>query len=557
MYPNALGCGSAGAVVARRLAEDKNLKILILEAGKHGNNLLDIPSIGLLLQKTPFDWQYATTPQASSCFALNNKSSQWPMGKIVGGTGMLNNMIYVRGHPEDFRHWFGSNENYNFTTQILPYFEKLESQNFNDDTRSSVYLSDLVYTSTIPEFILNAARELDSGVSENILNCMQGFGLPKVNIKGGARWTASHRLIQLDQSNIFLRTNRVVEKILFHGNFEAYGVQYSHLGKSYRVTASKGVVLSAGVIGPRTHLEEINIVTKIDLPVGENLQDHVTTGFDLILLNQTINYGMRHMLNPYSLFEYFWSGTGPWTTPGCEVLAFFNTENKLNAVPDLQFMVMPLGTNEDDGLHIRHLLGISDSAWNNYFSLLNRTKAMTILPILTHPKSRGTVRLKDADSKSMPVIDPKYLSRKEDVEILLKGIELIKNLVKTEHMQTFGAKFNTNIFPGCESFEFDSKAYWECYVRHLTITSYHPVGTCKMGHEQDPTSVVDYSFKVKGTNNLYVVDASVIPTITSGNINAAVLMLAEMASDTIKSTHFFNDNKKCNIKDYFIPNYIC
>lgn len=394
-----------------------------------------------------------------------------------------------------------------------------------------------------------------------------GFGMPKITVKQGKRWTSSHRLLKLNKKNVVLRTNRIVEKVLFHENFEAYGVQYSHLGKSYNVKASRGVILSAGVIGtpkilllsgigPKTHLDELNIPTKVDLPVGDNLQDHITTGLDLILLNQTLDIGIEQMLSPYSVFEYFWYGTGPWTTGGCEVLAFINTNGADNTQPDLQFMVMPLGINEDTGVHLRHLMGISDYTWNNYFEYLNQTKAMTILPILLHPKSRGTVRLKDADVNTPPIIDPRYLTEQEDIEILLEGINIIKKLISTRHMQKLGAKFNTNIFPGCENFDFDRKAYWECYVKHLTITSYHPVGTCKMGQEHDSSSVVNYDFQVKGTNNLYVVDASVMPTITSGNVNGAVMMLAEMASDIIKYRDFLI-RKKCSIIEIFVQKYFC
>ncbi|XP_018571670.1 glucose dehydrogenase [FAD, quinone]-like isoform X1 [Anoplophora glabripennis] len=491
------------------------------------------------------------------------------MGKIVGGTSMLNNMVYVRGHPEDFKQWFINRSNYDFMTDVLPYFEKLENEVQDDDLSGSMYLSDLVFKSSLPDLILKAGKELNFGISD-VTNCKQGFGMPKVNMKQGKRWTSSHRLLKLKNKNVFLRTNRVVEKVLFHQNFEAYGIQYLHLGKSYRVKASRGIILSAGVIGtpkilllsgigPKTHLDKLNIPTKVNLPVGDNLQDHITTGLDLILLNQTLGIGIEQMLSPFSVFEYFLYGTGPWTTGGCEVLAFVNTDStdvNRDTQPDLQFMVMPLGINEDIGVHLRHLMGISDYTWNNYFSYLNQMKAMTILPILLHPKSRGTVRLRDANVNSLPIIDPGYLTEQEDIEVLLKGINLIKKLINSRSMEKLGAKLNTNIFPGCENFKFDSKAYWECYVRHLTITSYHPVGTCKMGHEQDVSAVVNYDFQVKGTNNLYVIDASVMPTITSGNVNGAVLMLAEMASDIIRSKDFFS-RKKCSVIEIFVSKDFC
>ncbi|KAJ8953917.1 hypothetical protein NQ318_019157 [Aromia moschata] len=565
-----VGAGSAGSIIARRLGEDKTLKILLLEVGKYDNTLLDIPSVGLLLQKSVFDWQYVTTPQLASCLALDNNASHWPMGKIVGGTSMLNNMVYTRGHFEDFNEWFQRKKNYNYDTDVLPYFRKLESN--RHETKSSVYIKDLIFTSILPDILLDAATSLGFRVSQDTTDCNIGFGMPKVTIHKGSRWTTAHHLLSLNKPNIFLRTNRFVEEVLFHNNYEAYGVKYSYWGKSFYAKASNGVILSAGTIGspkllmlsgigPKDHLDDLNIPCKVNLPVGENLLDHVTTGLDLILLNQSLGIGIEQMLSPYSIFEYFWYGTGPWTTGGCEVLGFMDTQSPISSHscskrPDLQFMVMPLGLNEDGGTLIRRLMGISDYTWNNYFALLNQTKTMTILPVLLHPKSRGTVRLKDKCFKSSPIINPKYLSNKDDVEILIRGINVIKKLTGTDAMKKLGARLNDNIFPGCENFKFDSHFYWECYVRHLTITSYHPVGTNKMGEETDSTTVVDFNFQVKGTNNLFVVDASVLPTNPSGNINGPILMLAEVASDAIKYRDFLN-RERCSIEEIFIAKNYC
>ncbi|CAH1109205.1 unnamed protein product [Psylliodes chrysocephalus] len=240
-----VGCGSAGSIVARRLAENKKIRVLLLEAGNHGNSLLDIPSFGLLLQQTPFDWQYTSVPQKRSCLSLHNNASIWPMGKMVGGTGMLNNMIYVRGHPEDFNNWFKEKEGYSFKEYVLPYFKKVEKWTHESDY-GSVYISNLSFSTKLSSYVLKAAKELNFDITQHTENCEEGFGLPKINSINGQRWTPANMLLKKGTPNIILRTKRIVEKILFHNNFEAYGVKYSYLGDTYIARASKGVILSAG-----------------------------------------------------------------------------------------------------------------------------------------------------------------------------------------------------------------------------------------------------------------------------------------------------------------------
>lgn len=344
-------------------------------------------------------------------------------------------------------------------------------------------------------------------------------------------------------------------------------MKYKYSNNFHLATARKGVILSAGVIGtpkillhsgvgPQRHLHELNIPTKIDLPVGENLQDHVTTGFDLILLNQTVGIGIEQMFSPYAAFEYFWKGVGPWTTGGCDSLGFFRTKYSTGSKPDIQFMVMPLGITEDRGIYLRKLFSIKDEVWEKYFGLLNKNITMTILPVLLHPKSKGSVKLKDSKFSSELLINPNYLSHRDDINSLIGGIDMINRIINTKSMQKIGAKLNANVFPGCENYKFDTESYWECYVRQLTITSYHAVGTCKLGHDEDKSSVVNYQFQVKGTNKLFVVDGSVLPSLPSGNVNGAILLLAEMASDVLKLRDFLN-HRKCNIKELFVPKIVC
>lgn len=363
----------------------------------------------------------------------------------------------------------------------------------------------------------------------------------QVNIRSGERHTTAHYLLEQQRPNVVLLTQALVHKVILHLNFEARGVKFSRFGYTYNVRAKKGVVLSAGTIGspkilmhsgigPRSHLEDVGIKTKIDLPVGHNLQDHVTTGLDLVLLNSSIDISMERSIAPSSLYEYIFHGRGPLSSPGCEAIGLIDFDS--DTVTDLQLMVIPLGISADGGLHLRKILGISDES-NLYFKKLLNKITTSIVPVLLHPKSVGFVRLRDSHVTSHPIIDPRYLQHPSDVETLIKGIALVKKLLQTEPMQKLGASLNTNKFPGCETPQFDTREYWECYVRHLTLTSYHPIGTCKMGKAYDTSSVVERNFKVRMTNKLFVADASVMPSLPSGNINAAVVMLAEKAGEAV------------------------
>lgn len=204
------------------------------------------------------------------------------------------------------------------------------------------------------------------------------------------------------------------------------------------------------------------------------------------------------------------------------------------------------------GLKLRHLLNIPDKQWSQYFNPLISKTLVTIAPILLHPESRGTIRLKSNNPLDQPRIDPAYLTNKQDIKVLISGLRFVEKLVNTEAMQSIGAKIVDKKFPGCELLEFKSDDYWECYIRHLTMTVYHPVGTCKMGLKNDPTTVVDFSLKVHNTNKLRIADTSIFPYLPSGNTNAVAAMVGEQVVDQIKMNDYLL-NGYCKITDFFLP----
>ncbi|KAK9308829.1 hypothetical protein QLX08_001258 [Tetragonisca angustula] len=515
-----VGAGTAGATLTARLTKN-GYKILLLEAGGAAPPFLDIPLLAPLIQNTAYDWQYITVPQQNACKGLKNNQSKWPMGKIFGGTSRLNYMLYVRGHPLDYD-WFPN---------------LIEPIKRNNDT---MHISDLEWNTGLADIILKGLQELNQNIGNINDNFKNGFMKAQLFMENGKRWSTDKLLYKYLKNKLTIITHAHVEKVLMESN-RAIGVQFIALNKTFKAIAKRDVILCAGAIGtpkilmlsgigPKKHLEDLKINVIKDLPVGQHLVDHVLTGIDLIMLNTSTGFSMTSTLNPMSIVNYFFFGKGPWTFTGVEVLGTFHSsmQKNISSTPDLQIMVMPLGLSRDNGVVLKEAMGISDEVYNEYFAPNSYKNTITIAPVLLHPKSEGEIKLRSNNSFELPLIDPKYFSNTDDIATLIDGLQFIKKLVETNAMKSIGAFIYKKHFPGCENEIFDSIKYWECYIQHLTLTSYHPAGTCRMG------DVVDQMFKVYGTKNLYVVDASVLPVLPSGNINAAIIMIAEKAAHIIK-----------------------
>ncbi|KAI4456247.1 glucose-methanol-choline gmc oxidoreductase [Holotrichia oblita] len=600
-----VGAGTAGSVIASRLAEDPNVTVLVLEAGGFGCSLLDIPAIAPLLHGTIFDWQYKTLPQNYACGAFENnvfivnksyfideitfifnQVIPWPTGKLIGGTGRLNNMMYTRGHPEDYKSWYKDLEGFDYDRDVLTYFKKSENQAgiyLNDSKYHSsngpLMANDLVFVSELYEAVVRTASDMGFPVRDLNSRFPTGFSQPQVNVKGGSRYSTGHHLLQqYYKPNLSIKTFSYVEKIIFKDDYEAYAVKHRLFNKIHVTKARKAVILSGGVIGSakllmlsgigdETHLTDVNIRPIKNLPVGDNLQDHVSTGFDLILIDQPLSvsfYGLSSFIN---ILQYFLQSQGPLTTVGCDAFAILNS-NCLNdtikyqqceekySQPDLELIFMPLGISADNGLHFKNVINLRKNIWDEYFRKISDDYPLNILPILLHPKSVGNIRLRDGAPSSLPMINPNYLSDESDVETLVKGIKFIKEFIEAPAFLNLGIKFNKIPFPGCSHIEFGSDDYWRCYIRQVSFTLYHPVGTCRMGEKDKPENVVDYDFKVIGMNKLFVADASVMPSLVSANINAAVVMLAEKAADIIKNYSRLNSGF-CHVREIFLKITIC
>lgn len=457
-------------------------------------------------------------------------------------------MVHVRGNISHFTNWFHGEYSEN---DIRKQFEFIE--------KNVLYINDIVYESELTNSILKAAKEL--GFMELNSEFSQGFSKSKLSQKNGKRWSTS------DNLNVYkhVLTNALVEKIIIKNKI-AVGIEFLLADVKKTVYARKGVIISAGTyntpkilqlsgIGPSNLLKSLGIPVIKNLPVGKNLQEHVTTGLDLILFNRSLSISALDILNPINMYQYFLHGKGPLTTPGCEVVGFLSTKNEIN--PDLQFMVLPVGIASDRGSYLRKIVGIKDNVWYNYFVKNFDRHTATILPIVLHPESRGEVFINSRDPRRPPSINPRFLTSQKDRETLIKGLNLVTKFVATKAMKEIGAYVNSTPFPGCENHTIFSDQYWECYIKELTLSSYHPVGTCSMGFPDSKNSVVDTAFKVIGIDRLYVVDGSVLPTQPSGNTNAAIVMMASVFFDRIigsKSETVIPKNV-C-VKTYFVEEYL-
>ncbi|XP_050346515.1 alcohol dehydrogenase [acceptor]-like [Nymphalis io] len=532
-----VGSGTAGSLIGHRIAKETNCTFIVLEAGGRGHPFHDIPAFGPLLHQSIFDWNYETEPQENACFAMENSRCMQTQGKILGGSSKLNNMIHIRGNTSHYVEWFHGIYNKKYIEDQFKYIES-----------NILHLNNIQYESNLSKAVLKAAKELNFELLKHDFGI--GFMKSILTQNKGKRWTTSYNL----ETSKYVLTNVLVEKVLFKKH-KCIGVQII-MPKKMKLFAKKGVIISAGTfnsakilqlsgIGPEKLLNSLNIPLVKHLPVGKNLQDHIGTGLDLVLFNTSQSVEMFDIMNLWNVFKYFFYGKGPLTTPGCEVVGFISTKNETS--PNLQLMVLPVGISADRGSHLRKTLKIKDSVWNNYFSKIFDKYTATFLALLLHPKSKGEVRIQSKNPTVPPLIDPKYLSHQDDLNTITHGVLMIRKLIETESLKNIGAHFNNIPFPGCENFKMFSDLYLECYVKHLTLTSYHPVGTCAMGLPESNNSVVDTTFKVLGIDNLYVVDASVLPTLPSGNINAAIAMMANIFfENNIKVMSNISKKKICN-----------
>ena len=526
-----LGGGSAGATLAARLSEDASKTVCLVEAGGEGRDALIRMPLGCVLMLPDFpkinNWCFETTPQPG----LNGRKGYQPRGKALGGSSAINAMLYVRGHRGDYDEWADLGcEGWDWDS-VLPYFRKSERNHRGADDlhggEGPLHVGDPLSRNPVSQAFLDACAELQIPINDDFNGAEQeGAGWFQVtqfrgDDRHGERCSAAAGYLHpaMSRPNLTVVTKAHIAQIVFDGK-RAVGARFLKSGRMTEIAAKREVILSAGAfgspqilmlsgVGPTEELRAHGIETVIESPgVGRNLQDHL----DFIW-----SYGTKRKeplgLNPGGVVDMIrgalkWrkTGEGLAATTFAETGAFLKSDPSLDR-PDLQ-------------LHF--VCGIVDDHSRKRHFRRGYSAHVCVL----RPESRGEVGLNDANPKSPPRIDPKYLSDERDAALLLKGAKLTRRIMEAP---TFDEWRSAEIYTDGVREEAELMRH----IRDRADTIYHPVGTCAMGVGNE--AVVDPSLRLRGSEGLRVVDASVMPRLIGGNTNAPTIMIAEKAADMIRS----------------------
>lgn len=519
-----IGAGSAGCVLANKLSASGEYSVLVLEAGPMDHDIrIHIPAAVYQIYKEPkFNWNFRTEPED---IALGHRIDM-PRGKVVGGSSSINSMVYMRGHPKDYDRW-SRDFNLNSWTyaHCLPYFRAGETSDRGENEwrggSGALHTTKGKYQAELFDVFLEAGSQSDHGLSDD-LNGFQPEGIARFDSTtfNGRRHSAAvaHLRPALNRNNCTLITSALVRQVLI-AQYKAYGVKFSYLGEDYVVEANKEVILSGGAInsphllmlsgiGPADHLKEKDITIHLDMPgVGKNLQDHPTV---VLQYDCKKSFACHRVLQPKNKFiaglQWALTRSGPAASNFWEAGGLIRSTSDID-YPDIQLHFGPAGiSNGANG----------DITLNQGFSIhVDQSR----------PTSRGFIELKTNDPNDKPKLHFNYLATESDKNRFIEGIKRTREIIS---QKAFDELRGEEIFPGrgaCTNNDILN------YIRSNIATDYHPSCTCKMGN--DEFSVVDDEMRVHGISGLRVVDASILPRITSANLNAPVQMIAARAADWI------------------------
>lgn len=527
-----VGGGSAGCVVAARLASDGNAKVLLLEAG-HSNRhpLLDMPpGIFKMINGSKFMKYHKTTPQEH----LDGREHDIPQGNVLGGGSSVNAQVYMRGRPSDYDEWQATlrenNDNAGWGwEQLLPYFRRMESNNrLNNElhgTDGPMLVSDPGHIDVMSRWFVQAVQGLGEPYNPDFNGPNQrGVGFYQFTNRHGKRSSAAYAYIspQQDNPNLTVELHAQVLQLLIE-NGRAVGVEYrDKSGATQRVYSASDIIVTAGAlvtpkilmlsgIGPAEHIKQHNITVVADLPgVGSNLIDHPEVPITA-LANGPYGYykqgvGWRMLKNGLQ-FKLF--GSGPITSAGVEAGAFVNPDNP-EAPPTIQAFCVPIVYLDRDSQ-----------------DLLQDGYGITVTTVVVKPKSRGSVELRSDNPLDMPLVSPNLLQHPDDMKEMIAGQRFFLKAFQT---QPLAGRIERIALPSPDDLS-DSAIAAHC-KRHVK-TNYHPASTARMGSDTDPMAVLDAQMRVRGVENLRVCDMSAVPNINAGNTNAPAMMLGDRCADLI------------------------
>ncbi len=518
-----VGAGSAGCVLANRLTASGRNRVLLLEAGGPDRNIwIHIPlGYGKLFSNPKVNWLYTTEPEPE----LNNRRVIQPRGKVMGGSSSINGLLYIRGQHEDYDHWRQlGNAGWSFN-DVLPYFRRAEDQERGGDDLHGVgghlKVSDVCEPHPLCEAFIEAAQKSGFPRNDDFNGASQeGAGYFQLTTRNGRRWSTAVGYLKeaKRRPNLTVVANALATRILFSGR-RATGVEYRQGGATFTAHANAEVIVSGGAfnspqllqlsgLGPAKILRELGIDVVADMPgVGADLQDHLQIRMlyrctEPITMNDVIN-NWRHRYT--AGLRYLLSRKGLLTIGAGYAGAFLRTRPDL-ATPDVQF----------------HFLIFSADAAG---AALHQFPGFMASVCQLRPDSRGFVRIKSRDPAEPPAIQPRYLSARTDCDCVVDGMKLLRRVMNQPVMRRYIAEEHS---PGEQC---ASDADLLAFARQTGTTVYHPTSTCRMG--SDPNAVVDERLRVRGVEHLRVIDASIMPTVVSGNTNAAAVMIGEKGADMV------------------------
>ncbi len=520
-----VGAGSAGCVLANRLTEDGRSSVLVVEYGGSDRSvLIQMPAaLSIPMNMKKYNWGYETEPEPH----LDGRRLACPRGKVLGGSSSINGLVYVRGHPLDFDRWEEQGARGWAYRDVLPYFKRAEGWREGGDpyrgadgplaTRRGTRRNPLY------DAFIEAGRQAGYPVSSDLNGEIpEGFGRFDMTVKNGVRWSAANAYLRpaMKRPNLRVITHARASQVVFDGR-RAAGVRYEVAGSVRQVTARREVILCGGAInspqllklsgvGPEAELRALGINVVHALPgVGENLQDHLEFYFQIASKQPITLYAKTGLLQK-ALIGAHWlmRDHGDGATNHFEAGGFIRSRPGIPH-PDIQYHFLPMAVSYD---------GATLASEHGYQAHVGPLRS----------KSRGWVRLGSADPREAPHIQFNYMSEPDDWREMRACVRLTREIFAQPAFDPYRGR---EIAPGADCVDDDAI---DAFIRDKVESAYHPSGTCKMGARDDPGAVVDAEARVIGLERLRVVDASIMPSITSGNLNAPTIMMGEKASDIIR-----------------------
>jgi choline dehydrogenase len=519
-----VGAGSAGCVLASRLSEAPTNRVLLLEYGGSDRSIfIQMPSaLSIPLNMQRYNWGFETEPEPN----LNNRRLHTPRGKVLGGSSSINGLVYVRGNPFDFDRWEEEGARGWAYRDVLPYFRRAETRAEGGDIyrghNGPLHTTYGLLSNPLYRAWIEAGRQAGYPVTDDINGFQQeGFGRMDMTVTRGRRDSAANAYLRpaMRRANLALRTHALASRILFDGQ-RAVGVAWRRAGKEHTARARGEVILASGPIGspqllmlsgigPAAHLADLGIEVRADHPgVGDNLQDHLEFYFQIAATQPITLYSA---LNPLAKaliglrWLLFHDGFG--ATNHFESCGFIRSRSGVRS-PDIQYHFLPLAMNYDGSAPVRG---------HGFQAHVGPMRS----------QSRGHVRLRSPDPAAKPIIRFNYMSTPQDWQEMRACVRLTREIFAQPAFTTYRGE---ELQPGPDV---TTDEAIDAFIRAKVESAYHPCGTCRMGRPDDPLAVVDSETKVIGIDGLRVVDSSIMPSITTGNLNAPTIMIGEKAADHI------------------------